>query len=145
MAEFVDVLETELYTLLDKYEINGSSKDIEITTHGSWDDESTWTDILVDSQELPAGNYTFQFSWMGEFLTSEEYYWRVKPVSNDGPDLPVTEVKTERQNGRYYFSYFFIYSWDGGIFDFRLQFKSKDAAGLPAYVKFTDYSMSRRT
>jgi len=142
MAEF----EPTLYTVLDVNEIDGSVKDVEITTNGSPDDETTWTDIIVDSQELPAGNYSFWFSFMMEVHQNEEYYWKVTPETGDGPILPYAEVKTERQSGRYYFQYSFIYSWDGGLFNFRFQAKAKDAAGLGnAYVRYLDYSMERRT
>ena len=136
----------ELYNVLDQNEIDGGARDVEITTNGSPDDENTWTDILVDTQSLPLGNYTFAFSFMMEVHTNEEYYWRLIPESGDGPELPYTEVKTERQSGRYYFQYGFIYSWDGGDFNFRFQAKAKDSAGLGnAFVKYLDYSMQRRS
>ena len=89
MAEF----EPTLYTVLDKNEIDGSAKDVEIVTSGDPDDETTWTNVLVDSQELPAGDYTFWFSFMLEVHTNEEYYWRIVPETGDGPVLPFTEVK----------------------------------------------------
>jgi hypothetical protein len=136
----------ELYEIFDLNEIDGSVKDVEIVTNGNHDDENTWTDILIDAQELPAGDYTFGFSFMFEVHPNEEYYWRLVPISGDGPNLPYTEVKTERQSGRYYFQYSFIYSWDGGPFNYRFQVKAKDAAGLGnSFVRYMDYSMQRRT
>jgi hypothetical protein len=136
----------DFFEVMDINEIDGQARDVEIVTNGNHDDENTWTDILVDIQELPAGDYTFAFSFMMEVHQNEEYYWRIMPESGDGPVLPYTEVKTERQSGRYYFQYGFIYSWDGGPFNYRFQAKAKDAAGLGnAFVRYMDYTMQRRS
>jgi hypothetical protein len=136
----------ELYDILNQNEIDGSAKDVEITTHGNHDDEDSWTDVLVDAQELPVGDYSFLFSFMMEVHPNEEYYWRIIPASGDGPELPYSELKTEKQSGRTYLTYAFIYSWDGGTFNYRFQVKAKDTAGVGnAWVRYMDYSMQRRT
>ena len=136
----------ELYDVLDQNEIDGSAKDIEITTSGAPDDDATWTTILQHTQELPTGEYGFFFDWMIEVHTGEEYYWEVVPDSGNGVELPVTEIKTERQSGRYYFAYGFPMSWPGGDFEFNLKFKAKDAAGLGnAFVRYADFTMTRRS
>jgi hypothetical protein len=134
---------TELYTILDQNEIDGSSKDVEIVTNGNPDDETTWTDVLTHTQFVPAGEYQFLIDWMIEVHQNEEYYWRM----TGSVDLPVTEVKTERQSGRYYFQYGFPYSWPfDGDFELTLQFKAKDAAGLSdAWVRYADFTLTRRS
>jgi len=133
----------ELYNILDQNEIDGSSKDVEIVTNGNPDDENTWTDILTHTQFIPAGEYQFLIDWMVEVHTNEEYYWR----TTGDIQLRVTEIKTERQSGRYYFQYGFPYSWPtDGDFEFTLQFKAKDAAGLPdAWVRYADFTLTRRS
>ena len=133
----------ELYQILDLNEIDGSVKDVEITTHGTPDDETTWTDILIHTQFVPAGEYQFLFDWMCEVHTNEEYYWRLI----GDIDLPVTEIKTERQSGRYYFQYGFPYSWPAdGDFSFTLQFKAKDSAGLGnSWIRYADFTLTRRS
>ena len=137
----------ELYDILDANEIDGSAKDVEIVTHGAPDDTATWTDILNHTQYLPEGEYGFAMDFMIEVHQNEEYYWEVIPEgTNEGVELPVTEVKTERKSGRYYFTYAFPLSWDGGDFTFHLKFKAKDAAGVGgAFVKYADFTMTRRS
>ena len=141
----------EFFSILDFNEIDGSVKDVQITEHGSADDEDSWLNatIISHTQFLPAGDYGFMFDWMAEVHTNEEYFWRLIPEDGyDGPNLPATEFKTERGSGRYYFQYGFPYSWDGGDFNFRLQFKAKDSAGVsdPApYIRYADFTMTRRS
>ena len=138
----------ELYQVLDWNEIDGSARDVQITTHGSdHDDDATWTTILEHTQNVPTGNYGFFFDWMIEVQTGEEYFFEVMPPpGTEGVELPVTEIKTERQSGRYYFTYGFPLSWDGGDFTFRLRFKAKDTAGTNnAYVRYADFSLTRRS
>ena len=62
---------TELYTILDQNEIDGSSKDVEIVTHGHPDDETTWTDVLTHTQFVPAGEYQFLLDWMSQLPTAK--------------------------------------------------------------------------
>ncbi len=139
----------ELYDILNENAIEGSiSNPVEITTHGAVDDETTWTDILVNTQNLPAGDYQFLFDWVIEGVLNEAYFWRIMPDSSSGeigPELPAAEIKTERQDARMYFQYGFPYSWDSGDFTFRLQFKAKQNGGLPAFITFSDFTMTRRS
>ena len=136
----------ELYQVLDLNEIDGSAKDVEIVTNGSPTDPNTWTTILQHVQHVPAGEYGFFMDFMIGVHQNEEYYWEVVPDSGVGVELPVTEIKTERQSGRYYFTYGFPMSWDGGDFEFHLKFKAKDAAGLGnAFVRYADFTLTRRS
>jgi len=132
----------ELYTILDQNEIDGSAKDVEIITHGAPDDDATWTDILTHTQFVPAGEYSFAVDWVLEGSTNDEFYWRII----GSIDFPVVEVKTERHEGRMMFAYAFPYSWPtDGDFTLTIQFKAKDAAGLPAWVRFVDFMLTRRS
>jgi hypothetical protein len=133
----------ELYQVLDENEIDGSVKDVEIVTHGDQDDETTWTDILTHNQFVPKGEYRFDVDFMIEVHTTEEYYWRI----TGDVYMPPTEIKTERQSGRYYFGYGFPYSWENdGDFTITLQFKAKDAAGIGnGFVRYADFTLTRRS
>ena len=133
----------ELYAILDQNEIDGSVKNVEITTHGAADDETSWTTILTHTQFVPAGEYGFAIDFLAEVHTNEEYFWRcIGDV-----ELPVIEEKTLRQSGIIMRYYGFPYSWPSdGDFTVTLQFKAKDAAGLgDAWVRYADFTLTRRS
>ena len=132
----------EFFDVLNQNAIEASNKDAEILTHGAPDDDASWTDVLTYTHFVPAGNYNFSVDWVLEGVTNSDYYWRII----GDVDFPVVERKTERHEGRIMFSYNFPYSYPtDDDFTITIQFKAKNADDLPAWVRFVDFMLTRRS
>jgi hypothetical protein len=129
----------DLYEVLDRNEIDGQGKNIQVT---AVDEDPDWTVVMHHpASEVPEGNYNFIYSFQTlSTVTAKDF--DVKLVGS--VTLPIVDFHIDKLSGYSQHMYGFNLSWDGGPFELDIEMARKNDT-FELMCEFAEFSLTRRT